>query len=379
MTGAALQIMPPIRVLHIVQNLNYGGMERLIADLVRHVDSRLFESHVLCLQYSGRFAREVENPARLHVAPRQTVLSMVRPTSLSRQLRRIAPQVVHSHSGVWYKAARAARVAGVQRVIHTDHGRSRPMSPADRLIERLASLRTDVVIAVSDSVASQLTQAGIVDAKRLRTIRNGVDTNLHVRRGDDLILRRQLGLPADVPIIGSIGRLEPVKAYDQMLQAFALLRAGWIDGPPPVLVIAGDGTERSRLDRSVAALGLGGAAHLIGWRDDVHSLHSAFAMFTMSSSSEGTSVSLLESMSAGLCPVVTAVGGNPAILGPALRHRLVAASDPAALARAWRVTLADAARRAEDAGHARARVLASFSLASMVSDYEHLYMTAGRS
>ena len=78
-------------------------------------------------------------------------------------------------------------------------------------------------------------------------------------------------------------------------------------------------------------------------------------------------------MSAGLCPVVTDVGGNAAVLGPGLAHRLVPPREPAALAAAWTAALADPGRRQADAAAARRRVQDAFSLRTMVRRYEALY------
>jgi glycosyltransferase involved in cell wall biosynthesis len=94
----------------------------------------------------------------------------------------------------------------------------------------------------------------------------------------------------------------------------------------------------------------------------------------MSSHSEGTSISLLESMSAELCPIVTDVGGNGAVLGPALAHGLVPPRQPVALAAAWSAALRDNQRRERDGQSARARVLEAFTLDAMVRAYEYLYM-----
>lgn len=158
-----------------------------------------------------------------------------------------------------------------------------------------------------------------------------------------------------------------------MLEAFRLLAATWTATPAPVLVVAGDGSERTQLDSAARAAGLAERVHFVGWRDDVHDLHSAFTLFSMSSRSEGTSVSLLEAMSAGLCPVVTDVGGNSAVLGDALRHRLVPAANPHALAAAWRNALHDGDARAADGVRARARVREAYGLEQMVAAYEALY------
>lgn len=366
--------MPRLRILHVIQNLNYGGMERLLADLVLRADPTAFESHVLVLQYLGRFSRELEGHATLHVSPPLPKWSLLFPRSLARQLRAIAPDVVHTHSGVWFKTARAARAAGLPRVIHTEHGRSAPDPLSHRLLDGFASRDTDVVVAVSEVLARQLEETVVRGRAPIQVIPNGVDTERYHPMRDTGRIRTELGIPAETPIIGSIGRLEEIKGYDVMISAFAEFQAiADHSGPAPHLVIAGDGAERGRLQAIAERLGVGGWVHLLGWRDDPLDLLSAFSCFTMSSRSEGTSVSLLEAMSAGLCPVVTRVGGNAAVLGPELAHRLVPSQDPAALAAAWRVALGDTALRSSDGAIARARVERSFGLRAMVGAYEAVY------
>jgi glycosyltransferase involved in cell wall biosynthesis len=348
-------------------------MERLLADIVLRVDPNHFESHVLVLQYLGRFAEGLEGHATLHRADRLPRYSMLWPGPLIRQIRSIAPDVVHTHSGVWYKGSLAARRAGVPRVVHTDHGRRSPDPWQDRLVDRLAARRTDTVVAVSQALADQLARGIVGDSGRIRVVPNGVDTELHRPGGDAKRIRQELGIAAGVPILGSIGRLEPIKGFDVMVRALAVLGAMAGGGPAPMLVVAGDGSERLRLEQLAREHGVKDRLHLLGWRDDVQALHAAFAVFTMSSRSEGTSVSLLEAMGAGICPVVTDVGGNAAVLGPSLRHRLVAPEDPAALAAAWRDALDDRTRREADAAAARSRVRAEFALDAMVRRYEAVY------
>src|SRR6266446_1901162 len=115
-----------IRVLQIINSLNYGGMERVLAELVRRTDASRFEIHILALSCLGPFSKGLDNVATLHIARHMSRWSLVWPRALARQIRRIAPDVVHTHSGVWYKASFAARLAGVRRVIHTEHGRPDP-------------------------------------------------------------------------------------------------------------------------------------------------------------------------------------------------------------------------------------------------------------
>lgn len=365
-----------VRVLHLVQNLNYGGMERLIHDLARLADRDRFDVHVLVMQYVGRFGEGLDGIAEVHLAGRMEPWSLLRPAALAERIRALAPDVVHTHSGVWRKGARAARMAGVRRVVHTEHGRRHPDPLEDRWIDGWASRSTDAVAAVSRPLAAHLAARVVRGRASITVIPNGVDTDAFSPRADDGALRAELGIGPDVPLIGSVGRLESIKGYDAAVRALARLDQLGIDGPPPVLVIAGDGSERARLGGIAAELGIADRVRLLGWRDDLAALHGAFDLFTMSSHSEGTSVSLLEAMSAGLCPVVTDVGGNADVLGPALRHRLVPPADPAALAEAWIDALADAAARRRDGCAARARVVGHFSAQAMVHAYERLYAVA---
>lgn len=364
--------MTRLRVVHVIQNLNYGGMERVLADLVRLADTDAFEPHVLPLQYAGRFAAELGPHAVLHAPPRQEPWSMLWPRALARQLGAIAPHVVHTHSGVWYKVSLAARQAGVPRVIHTAHGRPTNDNWFGHMLERRAAHRTDVIVAVSDALAAEL-RASVARNGAVRVIPNGVDIRAHRPAADAGPLPRELGLPEGTAILGSVGRLEPIKGYEVMVEALALLRERWGGDTPPVLVLAGDGSHRPALEALAARRQVASHVRFLGWRDDVPVLHSAFTLFSMSSHSEGMSVSLLEAMSAGLCPVVTDVGGNRAVLGPALAHRLVRPADPHALAAEWERALADGAARAADGRAARQRVEREFSVEAMVRRYEALY------
>lgn len=360
-----------IRVLHVIANLNYGGMERVLSDIVTRCDPERFESHVLCLQYLGRFSHGLEQVAKLHVAEPTTRLSMVRPTSLVEQMTRIAPDVVHTHSGVWYKASLAARLAKVNWLIHTEHGRRQPDRWPHRLFDGIAARRTHAVVAVSSLLAEQLPDTLHTSPSRVVCIPNGVDTDAYRPRPGGGSLRHALGISDDAPIIGSIGRLEPIKTYDVMINAFARF-SKTPEGRDAVLVIAGEGQSRPALEALIVALGIGDRVHLLGWRDDVHELHSTFSIFSMSSKSEGTSISLLEAMGAGLPPIVTDVGGNASVLGASLKNCLVPWGDEAALADAWGRALTEP-RRTELGRLARERVLSSFSVDAMVHSYEALY------
>lgn len=370
MTG---HVPRPMRILHVIQNLNYGGMEKLMADLVRRIDHDRFESHVLALKYLGRYSREMESHATLHVGPPMSRLSLLRPQALARQLAALRPDLVHSHSGVWYKTARAARMAGVCRMVHTEHGQQ-PEGWVPRFLDRRAAGLTDTIVAVSRPLRAFMARRLDWPEERIDVVTNGVDTEVFRPRPSNGAIRSELGLGPGRPIVGSIGRLEPVKGYETVLEAFSLLLREERDRGA-VLVIAGEGSARPELEALIDRLGLKGRVSLLGWRDDATQLYASFDCFVLGSWSEGTSVSLLEAMASGLAPVVTAVGGNPDVLGSELAAQAVPPGDASALANGIaQVIDREAARRIGQL--ARRRVEGAFSLDAMVRRYERLYEAA---
>jgi len=361
------------RVAHVIQNLNYGGMEQVLHSLAQRLPAEGFEVHIVVLEYLGRFSEGLERTVTLHKVASMPRWSLLHPGALIKTLRMIAPDLVHSHTGVWFKAARAARAADVRIVVHTEHGRPDPVPIADRLIDNMASRMTDRVIAVSAALADVLRRQVVHDPAAVRIITNGVDVARLRPPSDRASLRRSLDLPMYAPIIGSIGRLEPIKNYPLALRA--LSRIGDIPGTTekPMLVLAGDGSERPRLEALATELGVADRVKFLGWRNDPDCLYGSFDVFTLSSVSEGTSISLLESMSTGVCPAVTDVGGNSAVLGPALSSLMVPSNDVDGLAALWRRLLSDPLERARLGRLARMRAMEAFSLERMVVKHVELY------
>ena len=359
----------------MVLDLEAGGLERIVADLVRDLDPDRFEPFVICLRGPGRHAEDLAPRVTVAVVRETRMISLVWPRRLVEAISRIRPSVVHSHSGVWLKAARAAHLAGVPTMIHTDHGRRIYPDPAkDRLSDWWASRRTDVVVAVSDALGAYLKRSVVRHPDRVRVIVNGIHTERFAPGADDGTFRARLGIGAREPVLGTVGRFDPIKGYDVMLKAFRLLLARpWAEGESPVLILAGEGPEEARLRALAQTLGIAARVRFTGWLDQVIPLLRMLSLFTLSSYNEGTSISLLEAMSVGCCPVVTAVGGNPAVLGPGLAHRLVRAGDEDALGAAWAEALTHPERRQEDARTARDRVVRAFDWHDTVRAYEDLY------
>ena len=142
-----------LRIVHVVLDLQAGGLERMVADLISRLDPARFEVHLLALRFLGRNAEGLGSYCGLHVAPPLSAWSMILPPALAAQLQRLAPDILHTHSGAWYKTSLAARLIGIAHIVHTDHGRQFPVPLATRFIDNLASRWTSAVVAVSAPLA----------------------------------------------------------------------------------------------------------------------------------------------------------------------------------------------------------------------------------
>lgn len=363
-----------LRVAHVVLDLHEGGLERVVTDLILDSRSRGHESHVVCLRRAGQLAAELTS-GQCSVAPRQSRLSLLAPTALAALLRRLAPDVVHLHSGVWFKGAYASRLAGLGPVVFTDHGRPLPDRLTHRGFDSLGARLTDHVVAVSAPLAEYLISRLHVPRYKVSVIPNGIHLSEPPSAVETAHIRGDLALPPDALVIGSVGRLDPVKAYDRLLQAFARLQAANPVSPRPLfLLLVGDGPERGRLEALAGELRVSEAVRFLGWRKDVSRILGVMDVFVLPSDSEGTSISLLEAMAAGRAVVATAVGGTPDVLGPdGGAGRLVPPGNERALADGLGELLRDDQRRRELGVRARARVEARYSFEAMAAAYLDLY------
>jgi glycosyltransferase involved in cell wall biosynthesis len=182
--------------------------------------------------------------------------------------------------------------------------------------------------------------------------------------------RREQGVGEGDPVIGIAARFASVKDHATLLRAFGRVR---VVRPDAKLVLAGDGELRGDLEALGDELNLGESVRFLGVRRDVPELLATWDVFCLSSLSEGTSVTLLEAMAAGLPTVVTDVGGNPEIVEHGATGLLAPRGDDAGLADAMLALLADPQRRRRMGEAGRERVTRLFTLDRMIEDYRRLY------
>ena len=357
----------PVRVMHVVYTLRTGGMEMGVVKLVNGLDPSRVRSAICSTTPAGEIKALVNPDVPVFELQRRKGNDLQVVKALYRLFRRERPHVVHTHAwGTLLEGLVAARAARVPIVIHGEHG-TLQLRAHQRWLQRLGWSAADRVLSVSSVLAHRMSQTTGFPLGRITTIRNGVNLGRFqpASRAD---ARQTLNLPEGRPVVGTVGRLVPVKNQASLVDAVAELQRA---GVGATLVIAGEGPEREALE--VRARQRGVDLRLLGYRPDVEQVLAALDVFVLSSVSEGLSNTILEAMASGAPVVATRVGGAEEMIDDGVSGILVPPSDPSALAAAIRRVLAAADGGADMGATARRRAEDDFTLAGMMSRYDALY------
>lgn len=356
----------PRKILQLIETGGPGGAERVLVNLCESLKSRDFEVTAGLLK-PGWLKDQLDRRA---VPVRMLRLSRpLDPVFLWRLYRLIKErgiELVHAHEFTmnWYGSL-AGRLAGVP-VVATVHGKIYyPDAPRRRAMMRSVQWAGGQVVAVSDDIKSFLESK--LGMRPVRSLANGIDVHRFSKAERDEV-RRELGIPPGDSVVGAVGNLYTVKGHAVLVEAAAALR-----DPRLHVVIAGRGDQEKPLRELAARLGLGDRLHLLGFREDVPRLLSAFDIYALPSFSEGQSLALMEAMAAEMPIVASRVGGNPELLEEGRSGLLFESGRADQLAERIGALLADPDQGKRMAAQARVRACRDFSLETMIDRYIDLY------
>jgi sugar transferase (PEP-CTERM/EpsH1 system associated) len=361
----------PVKVMHVMFALQPGGMEFGVLKVVNGMNRTRVQSSICSTTPAvGDMKSFVSHDVPVFELQRNPGNDPRLVWALYRLFRRERPHVVHTHAwGTLIEGIVAARMARVPTVVHGEHGTLQLRGYQTR-IQRWAWGRTDRVLSVSRKLAERMAATTGFEGKRIQTIQNGVDFSRFspaLREPS----RTALGLPADAVVIGTAGRLVPVKDHANLIDALAIARDR---GCGLTTLIAGEGPLRPALEAQIADRGLAAQVKLLGQRADIERIMAALDIFVLPSKSEGMSNTILESMASGAATLATRVGGAEELVEDGRTGLLVPPSDPGALAAALVRLASDRPGRAAMGAAARLKAESEFSLARMLRDYETLYL-----
>jgi glycosyltransferase involved in cell wall biosynthesis len=362
----------PLDVLHVVLSMDLGGLERVVLDLVRAGLELGQCAGVACIQQRGILASEVEAlgvPVACLGKRSGTRLGTI--GQMKSLLRAFQPEVVHTHqAGALFYAGAAARGLRMPLVVHTEHGKHYPGRLRSRILGRLSAQFAARYFCVSREIASAVIAHRIAAARKVRVIPNGIDTARFANRGGHTGVRDEFNIPAQAPVIGTVGRLNEIKCQGLLIEALGQIRRAGVDAH---LMLVGDGPMEGALRARAEELGLGAWVHFAGYCAAPERLFHAFDVFALTSRSEGMPLVVLEAAAAGLPVIATRVGGLPDVIDHGRTGMLVEAGDLAALVEGLSDLIAnpERARLMGEAG--RRRVDSEFTLRAMAQRYEQHY------
>ncbi|MEP6890769.1 MAG: glycosyltransferase [Nitrospirota bacterium] len=367
-----------ISICHVAIGDLWAGAEvQLKVLLSKLVQKQEFNLSVILFN-GGRLGKEIQElgiPVTVFPETKWTSARIF--FELIRMFKESDVQLVHTHK---YKdtilAAPAARLCGITHVVRTVHGLREPFEGMQALkmslyesIERSVHRHcVEAVIGVSSQIERKY-QAGS-DVSRVTCIRNGIDLEGKPVRTDRWRTRKDLNVDSETCLIGTVGRLTPVKGILYLLQATRMLLH---QGASVKVLVVGDGGIRKDLETQTRALGISENVVFLGHREDTEELLQALDIFVLPSLSEGIPMALLEAMAASRAVVASRVGGIPEIVEDGIEGFLVEPMDVNGLAERCQrlIESPDVARKMGD--QARKRVERDFSATAMAERVALVY------
>jgi glycosyltransferase involved in cell wall biosynthesis len=365
---------PALHVSYLAQGLQARGYETTLVagDVAKGEESMAFVAERAGVEIVGlpRLSREL--------SPLRDALATVRLARLIRQLR---PHVLHTHTAKAGAVGRAAALlAGRRRppvVVHTFHGHvlrgyfGRAGSLFFRIVETLLARASDALVAVSPEVRDELVRIGVAPASKFAVVRLGIELEPRVHTTVDTAeLRRRLGIAPERFVVGWFGRMTTVKRTGDLVDALAALRSRGVDA---LLLLVGDGDDRTQLEQRAHEHGLARSCLFLGYQEDVAPWYAVCDAVVLTSANEGTPVTIIEALAAGRPVVATRVGGLRDVVEEGVSGFLVRAGDTDAIAERLEVLALDARRRERMGEAGRREVLSRYAVSRLVDDVDALY------
>jgi len=357
-----------VRVLHVVDSLEIGGLERLVHDMVLARGSAC--TSVACLEQIGSFGEMLQrHGVRVHKIGMQGGYAATA-WRLWRYLRVVQADVLHCHNiFATLHGTLAARLAGGIPVVMTKHGAGALGRGAGTGLKRFL-VRQAQVAAVSQEAADVMRPWVSSGHRPVRTIFNGLSLAPYEKLPSREEARRRLGLPSGSFVAGIVARVSGQKGHLALVEAFARVL---LQKPDAFLLVVGEGRALPDVKDRVRALEVEEQVLFLGARSDVPEILAAMNVFCLPSETEGMPMTVLEAMAAGLPVIATGVGAVPEMVEPGKTGILLRTNSPAELTSALCSLAGDSGRAHAMGAAGRRRLVERFSLDQTLAAYEELY------
>jgi sugar transferase (PEP-CTERM/EpsH1 system associated) len=367
-------------VIHVVHRFAVGGLENGIVNLINYAPAERYCHAVVSLtditDFRDRIQRVDVPVFALHKREGKDLGVHVRLWKVLRQLR---PAIVHTRNTSAIEYQLIAALTGVSGRVHGEHGRDvydlDGLNRKYRLLRRTLTPVVSCYTAVSQDLAQWLVQAVGVRADKVFHVCNGVDTHrFYPGNSAALPVGRADFAARGTMVIGTVGRMEPVKDQTTLVRAFLYLVKSNPDMRERLrLLMVGAGTLLAESQKLIRKAGVESLVWLSGERNDIPEVMRSFDLFVLPSIAEGISNTILEAMASGLPVIATNVGGNSELVVEGQTGMLVPASDPVAMATAIQSYLTNPDKLERHGRAGRKRAEEQFSIEAMVNGYLDVY------
>jgi sugar transferase (PEP-CTERM/EpsH1 system associated) len=359
-----------MKLLHVVPSFGLGGMEKVICTFIKYT-APTYQHSILALDNNTQAGRWLQDE-------KVQFLDFKKPTQRKRfflalvdALRHVRPDLLMTYNWGATDAIWLGRRAGIQHIIHNEHGFNVDEGRATLwkrdvirlLVYRLASR----VIVVSHELETLLRRRYLLKADRLIRIPNGIDISHYAPNSEERQqVRKKLGFTEAHMVVGFSGRLDPIKNFDLLLHIFS----SCLHKTPHVrLLIVGDGPEKKRLETLCHDKDIDHSVVFTGQQEHVLPYLRAMDVFLLTSLREQMPMTILEAMAVGVPVIATRVGEIPHMIDDRVNGFVHCLDDPvegfvqsllALLSPAYRKRMGEAARQ---------KIMDTFQQETMVQRY----------
>jgi glycosyltransferase involved in cell wall biosynthesis len=384
------------KIIHIITRLDKGGSAEDTIQTIIGIDKKKYE--VILVKgptYESKMSKEehasviadlkelqlkgvkiVNNPFLLRrINPVYDLLALF---YLYVFLIKEKPAIVHTQTSKAGLLGRlAAKLVGIPIIIHKPHGHVffgyfGPFKTKIFIIlERLASRITDKIVALTNGEKEDYFLYKIADEDKLVVMPSGVELNKlkELTLKEKQNFKRELGIPETSLVVGTVGRLVPVKGFEFLIEAAKYIIS---KHPDTLFIFTGDGHLKQNLEKKAFDLGINENIIFLGWSDDVPKIISIYNVFALPSLNEGMGRVLVEAMALGKPIVASKIGGIPDLVIHEKNGFLVPPKNPKELAKYIQILLEDEEKR-ERMGRAGKEIALNFSAEAIIAKTSELY------
>jgi glycosyltransferase involved in cell wall biosynthesis len=367
-----------IKIVEIIADSELGGGPEHVLGLLRNLDKDLFECFLICPP--GHLVNEARKIGRidlktLTISSKFDIKAIFKLRKIIEEIRSkddpFGPIIVHAHGPRAGLIVRFLKIAGV-RYVYTEHIHSSGYHLKNRCNEWLQKRllkylngKTDLIVAVSESVRDFLINSGLAPKDRVLVIPNAVnfDKFKHYKHEPS----------SKTPVIGAVGNLYKTKGQEYLIKALPAILKRF---PLLSLEIIGEGPERKNLEALIQKLDLNRHITLLGRRSDVLKHMSQWSLVVLPSLVEPFGIVILEAFALGVPIVASRVGGIPEIIEDGKQGLLVQPGDEDAISEAV-IEILENERRADKMAEQGAKRARDFDWENIVKNYEKLYSGLG--